>query len=78
MDKQVVVYCDDNITERTEKIIERFTAEDMKRLKSQFRQAIISKEERNYRFLYKGYLIVCTMREYENTIEVKVNDIYHI
>lgn len=78
MDKQVVVFCDYNITERTEEIIESFTAEDMKRLKSQFQQAIISKEERNYRFLYKGYLIFCTMSEHKNIIEVKINDIYHI
>lgn len=78
MDKQVVVFCDYNITERTEEIIESFTAEDIKRLRSQFSQAIICKEERNYRFLYKGYLIFCTMSEHKNIIEVKINDIYHI
>ena len=78
MDKQVVVYYGINISERAEKILCSFKPYDVKRLTSQFRQAIISKEERNYRFLYKGYLIVCTMKETKNTIEVKVNDIYHI
>lgn len=78
MDKEVVIYCDINISERAEIILCSFKPYDVQRLTSQFRQAIISKEERNYRFLYKGYLILCTMKETKNTIEVKVNDIYHI
>lgn len=78
MDKQVIIYYGINITERADKIFSKFTDEDIKRLKSQFRQAIISKEERNYRFLYKGYLLICTMKETKNTIEVDINDIYHI
>ena len=78
MDKQVVVYFGIYITERAKKILCSFKPDDVKSLTTQFQQAIISKEERNYRFLYKGYLIVCTMKETKNTIEVKVNDIYHI
>lgn len=78
MDKQVIIYYGINITERADKIFSKFTDEDMKRLKSQFQQALISKEERNYRFLYNGCLIICTMKETKNTIEVDLIDIYHI
>lgn len=78
MDKQVIIYYGINITERADKIFSKFTDEDIKRLKSQFQQAIISKEERNYRFLYNGYLIICTMKETKNTIEVDLIDIYRI
>ena len=78
MDKEVIIYYSISITERTEKILECFTADDMKRLKNQFQQAIISNEERNYRFLYKGNLIICTMSEHKNIIEVVIKDIYHI
>ena len=78
MGKEVIIYYSVNITERADKIISTFKPEDMKRLKSQFQQAIISKEERNYRFLYKGNLIICTMSEHKNTIEVVIKDIYHI
>lgn len=78
MDKEVIIYYGINITERADKIFSKFTDEDIKRLKSKFQQAIISKEERNYRFLYKGYLIICTMSEHKNIIEVDLIDIYHI
>lgn len=78
MDKEVIIYYGINITERADKIFSKFTDEDIKRLKSQFQQAIISKEERNYRFLYKGNLIICTMSQHKNIIEVDLIDIYHI
>lgn len=78
MDKEVIIYYGINITERADKIFSKFTVKDIKRLKSQFQQAIISKEERNYRFLYNGYLIICSMKETKNTIEVDLIDIYHI
>ena len=78
MDKEVIIYYSFNISERGNKIISTFKADDFKRLKSQFQQAIISKEERNYRFLYKGNLIICTMSEHKDIIEVVIKDIYHI
>ena len=78
MNKQLIVYYGINISERAEKILCSFKPYDVQRLTLQFRQAIISKEERNYRFLYKGYLLLCTMSEHKNIIEVKVNDVYHI
>lgn len=78
MDKEVIIYYSFKITDRANKIISTFKPEDFKRLKSQFQQAIISREERNYRFLYKGNLIICTMSEHKNIIEVVIKDIYHI
>lgn len=78
MDKQVIIYYGIKISERADKIFQKFTDEDIKRLKSQFQQAIISKEERKYRFLYKGNLIICTMSQHKNIIEVDLIDIYHI
>ena len=78
MDKEVLIYYSFDISLRACEIISKFKPDDFKRLKSQFQQAIISKEERNYRFLYKGNLIICTMSEHKNIIEVVIKDIYHI
>lgn len=75
MNKQVIVYYAMDISERAKKYLSKISKEDVKRLTSQFQQAITSKEERNYRFLYKGYLIYCRMSE-DKYIRVYIDDIY--
>ena len=78
MDKQVVVYYGKEITERAKKFLSNVTKDDIKYLTKKFQEAIISREMRNYRFLYKGHLIICSMFEEKNIIKVFINDIYHI
>ena len=78
MDKQVVVYYAKEITERAKKFLSNVTKDDIKYLTKKFQEAIISREMRNYRFLYKGHLIICSMSEEKNIIQVYINDIYHI
>lgn len=78
MDKQVVVYFSKEITGRAKRFLTNATKDDIKYLTKKFQEAIISKEMRNYRFLYKGHLIICSMCEEKNIIKVYINDIYHI
>lgn len=78
MDKQVVVYYGKNITERAKKFLNNATKDDIKYLTKKFQEAIISREMRNYRFLYKGHLLICSMCEEKSIIKVYFNDIYHV
>lgn len=75
MAKQVIVYYGEDLSEKGKEILCSFKAEDVKRLTSQFREAITSKEMRNYKFLYKGHIILCSMSE-DKYIRVYINDIY--
>ena len=78
MDKQVLVYFGKEVTERGKNFVINTSKEDMEFLSKKFREVIIDKEMRNYRLLYKGQLIICSMCEQKNTIRVFIDDIYHI
>lgn len=81
MDKQsvgVAVYYDNKITERAKNYLNNASKDDIEYLTKKFREIIISREMRNYRFLYNAHLIICSMYKEKNIIKVKVNDIYHI
>lgn len=78
MDKQVLVYFGKDVTERAKNFLININKEDCGYLTKKFREAIIDKEMRNYRFLYKGQLIICSMCETKNIIRVFIDDIYHI
>lgn len=78
MDKQVLVYYDKEITERAKNYLNNVSKDDIAYLTKKFQEVIISKDTRHYRLLYKGHLIICTMSETKNIINVFIKDIYHI
>ena len=78
MDKQVLVYFGKDVTERGKNFLINTSEEDMRYLTKKFQEAIIDREMRDYRFLYKGQLIICTMCETKNIIRVFVDDVYYI
>ena len=75
MDKQVLIYFGKEVTERGKKFLINTSIEDMKYLSKKFKEAIIDKEMRNYRFLYKGQIIICSMCE-DKFIRVFIDDVY--
>ena len=75
MDKQVLVYFGKEATERAEKFLINISKEELNRLCSQFKQAIIDGQMRDYRFLYKGQIIECSMCE-DESIRVFIDDVY--
>lgn len=78
MNKQVIVYFGKEVTERAKNFLINTSKDDMRYLTKKFKEAIIDREMRNYRFLYKGQLIICYMYETENLIKVFIDDVYHI
>lgn len=78
MNKQVIVYFGKEVTERAKNFLINTSKDDMSYLTKKFKEAIIDREMRNYRFLYKGQLIICYMYETKNLIKVFIDDVYHI
>lgn len=76
--KQVLVYFGKEVTERAKNFLINTSKEDMTYLTKKFQEVIINREMRDYRFLYNGQLIICSMCETKNVIRVFIDDVYHI
>ena len=74
MDKLVLVYFGKEVTERGKNFLINISKEDCEYLTKKFREAIIDNKMRDYRFLYKGQIIVCSMCA-DKFIRVFINDV---